>query len=94
MSVDAIRYVGRKTLRKLQGRSNEQFTAAPSRESFGRAMMERMGWSEGKGVGKHEDGMTEHIRAKKRGAEGLGADRETASTRATTRRAASRTGGT
>ena len=72
---DYMRYVGRKTMRKLQSRSNEHFTEAPDKDSFGRAMMERMGWSEGKGVGKNEDGMKTHIRAEKRGAEGLGADK-------------------
>ena len=74
--VDSMRYVGRKTMRKLQSRANnEHFTAAPDKDSFGRAMMEKMGWAEGKGVGKNEDGMKTHIRAQKRGAEGLGADK-------------------
>ena len=74
--VDSMRYVGRKTMRKLQSRANnEHFTAAPDKESFGRAMMEKMGWAEGKGVGKNEDGMRTHIRAQKRGAEGLGAEK-------------------
>ena len=74
--VDTMRYVGRKTMRKLQSRANnEHFTEAPDKNSFGRAMMERMGWSEGKGVGKNEDGMKTHIRAEKRGAEGLGANK-------------------
>ena len=64
-----MRYVGRKTMRKLQSRANnEHFTAAPDKDSFGRAMMEKMGWAEGKGVGKNEDGMRTHIRAQKRGA--------------------------
>ena len=70
--VDALRYVGRKTLRKLQGRSNENLTAAPDADSFGRSMMEKLGWKEGSGIGKNLDGMTTHIRATKRGGEGLG----------------------
>ena len=71
-SIDVLRYVGRKTLRKLQGRSNEHLTEAPDSDSFGRSLMEKMGWKEGSGIGKNQDGMTTHIRAKKRGAEGLG----------------------
>ena len=70
--VDAFRYVGRKTLRKLQGRSNENLTSAPDADSFGRSMMEKFGWKEGSGIGKNMDGMKDHLRAKKRGAEGLG----------------------
>jgi hypothetical protein len=70
--VDAFRYVGRKTLRKLEGRSNENLTSAPDAESFGRSMMEKFGWKEGSGIGKNMDGMKDHLRAKKRGAEGLG----------------------
>ena len=71
--VDALRYVGRKTLRKLQGKSNENLTAAPDADSFGRSMMEKLGWKEGSGIGRNQDGITTHIRAKKRGGEGLGA---------------------
>jgi Pin2-interacting protein X1 len=34
-------------------------------------MMQKMGWSEGKGLGKNEEGMVTHIKLKKR-AEELG----------------------
>ena len=73
-TVDALRFVGRKTLRKLQTRSNENLTAAPDSTSFGRKMMEKVGWTEGSGLGANQDGITTHIRAKKRGAEGLGSN--------------------
>jgi Pin2-interacting protein X1 len=29
-------------------------------------MLQRMGWSSGKGLGRHEDGMATHIRVKRR----------------------------
>ena len=66
-AVDALRYVGRKTLRKLQGRSNENLTAAPDAESFGRAMMEKLGWKEGSGIGKNQDGIDAPLVVKKDG---------------------------
>ena len=57
----------------------EGTTAAPTSESsFGRKMLEKLGWKEGEGLGKNKDGMKEHIRAKQR-KEGLGlgaSDRE------------------
>jgi Pin2-interacting protein X1 len=39
-----------------------------SRDSnrFGRKLMEKMGWAEGKGLGKNEDGMASHVVVKKR----------------------------
>ena len=57
----------------------EGTTAPPTSESsFGRKMLEKLGWKEGEGLGKNKDGMKEHIRAKQR-KEGLGlgaSDRE------------------
>ena len=38
---------------------------------FGRRMLAKFGWSEGKGLGRKEDGMKEHIKVKQR-AENLG----------------------
>ena len=34
--------------------------------AMARKAMERMGWKEGSGLGKNEDGMKEHIKTKKR----------------------------
>lgn len=47
---------------------------AEDKGKFGYRMLEKMGWSDGKGLGAHEDGMTQHLRArKKRDAAGIGA---------------------
>jgi Pin2-interacting protein X1 len=41
-------------------------------------MLEKMGWSEGKGLGKNKDGITEHVKAvKKFDSRGIGADAKT-----------------
>ena len=41
-------------------------------------MLEKMGWSEGKGLGQHEDGMREHIKVNfKADTLGVGADKRT-----------------
>jgi len=37
---------------------------AQNENKFGQKLMEKMGWTSGKGLGAHEDGMTEHIRVK------------------------------
>ena len=44
----------------------------PDKSGFGFRMLEKMGWSEGKGLGAKEDGTATHIRVKKR-ADNLGA---------------------
>ena len=47
---------------------------ANDKSRFGFKMMEKMGWSEGKGIGKHSDGETAHVKiALKQNASGIGA---------------------
>jgi len=36
------------------------------KSAFGFKMIAKMGWSEGKGLGKKEDGMATHVRVKRR----------------------------
>jgi len=51
---------------------------ANDKEKFGLKMMVKMGWTEGKGLGANEDGMTDYIKAKKlKDREGLGVTVET-----------------
>eukprot|EP00937_MAST-01D_sp_MAST-1D-sp2_P005233 g5233.t1 len=65
--------VGKKMMAQLGSRMSER--TAPSSETFGQRMLEKMGWSKGKGLGKEEQGMSDHIKVKKREeAVGLGAD--------------------
>lgn len=50
----------------------------PDTSTFGFKMLQRMGWSEGKGLGLKEDGLTEHLKIKfKEDTLGIGADRRT-----------------
>ncbi|KNC95918.1 uncharacterized protein SPPG_08675 [Spizellomyces punctatus DAOM BR117] len=45
---------------------------------FGFKMLQKMGWSEGKGLGANEDGLTEHVKVRlKEDNLGVGADRRT-----------------
>ncbi|CAB1098844.1 unnamed protein product [Ectocarpus sp. CCAP 1310/34] len=47
------------------------------KSKFGLKMMQKMGWTEGKGLGKNEDGVSEHVKvAKKSNNLGLGATRD------------------
>ena len=43
---------------------NERVATGPS--AWAKKLLERQGWSEGKGLGKEEDGMTTHLRVKKK----------------------------
>eukprot|EP01051_Picozoa_sp_SAG22_P010169 SAG22_NODE_898_length_6620_cov_13.916884_3_plen_195_part_00 len=52
---------------------NQQWASNKSR--FGFKMLEKMGWSEGKGLGMNEDGETSHIKLKKKSNNlGIGAE--------------------
>ena len=63
-----------KKLQDKMGSSMNESRAAPMGK-FGAKMLEKMGWKEGDGLGKNNDGMKEHIKIKKREeAIGLGAD--------------------
>ena len=57
---------------QLGGHQNKAW--AENKSSFGFKMLQKMGWSEGKGLGKHEDGQKTHTRIQKRHEleEGLG----------------------
>ena len=59
-----MQVVGKKTIDKMGKTMNENSGSKIS--SFARRQMEKMGWTEGKGLGKNEDGMSEHIRQKKK----------------------------
>lgn len=51
---------------------------ARDESKFGKKMLEKMGWTDGKGLGADESGETAHIKVKKRAANlGLGADSNT-----------------
>jgi Pin2-interacting protein X1 len=41
------------------------------KSKFGFKMLEKMGWSEGKGLGKHEDGAVSHIKTSQKDALGI-----------------------
>ncbi|GMH59433.1 hypothetical protein TrST_g11486 [Triparma strigata] len=62
---------GKKLQNRMGGTLNERVAAPVS--SFAKNMLHKMGWTEGKGLGKEEQGINTHIVAKKRkDEEGLG----------------------
>ena len=64
--------VGRKVRKELGNQLNE--AAADVTMDFGRRMLAKFGWAEGKGLGKNEDGVVDHVRVKQRAHQlGLGA---------------------
>jgi Pin2-interacting protein X1 len=65
-------------LRKKLGSSLQESAAAPSSD-FAKKQLEKMGWSEGTGLGKKRDGMKTHIRVSRREEQaGLGAEKAAA----------------
>lgn len=69
----------KKTMARLSASLNESAADAShmKQSSFARKQLEKMGWSEGTGLGKKRDGMVTHIRAKKREESvGLGGERK------------------
>lgn len=69
--------MGRKVRKELGNQLNE--AAADVTMDFGRRMLAKFGWAEGKGLGKNEDGVVDHVRVKQRAHQlGLGASAEMA----------------
>ena len=56
--------LNKKTVDRLGTYMNDAVASKPS--SFALKQMEKMGWKEGKGLGKNEDGMSKHIVISKR----------------------------
>ena len=65
--------LSRKTKHAMGGGLYEGTTTGPAEDdnSFGKKMLEKLGWKAGQGLGKNRDGMAEHIRVTQRAA-GLG----------------------
>lgn len=55
---------GKKFTNQLGGMANEAAAGAVS--AFARRQMAKMGWTEGKGLGKEEQGVVTHVRVQKR----------------------------
>ena len=69
----------KKTMARLSASLNESASDAShmKQSSFARKQLEKMGWSEGTGLGKKRDGMVTHIRTKKReDSVGLGGEKK------------------
>ena len=75
---------GKKLAAKMGAVLNESATShspalLPSHQSFAKRQLEKMGWSEGTGLGKRRDGRSEHVKIKQREDEvGLGREKEKA----------------
>jgi len=72
-STDISLLLNKKTVQKMGSRMNENVASKPS--SFAMKQMEKMGWTEGKGLGKTESGISTHISIVKRDdSAGLGSE--------------------
>jgi len=73
---------GKKLQSKLGGTLNESATLhspalLPSSQSFAKRQLEKMGWTEGSGLGKRQEGIVKHVSIKQREDEmGLGREKE------------------
>ena len=64
MNLDDLNYLGKKARRRFGARANEAVSTETSNTA--KKMMEKMGWTEGQGLGKNSDGRSTHIATKKR----------------------------
>jgi Pin2-interacting protein X1 len=73
----SLHLAGSKLRKQLSGSLQEHVSAPTS--TFARKQLEKMGWSDGTGLGKKRDGIKTHIKVKKRkDQEGIGADKAAA----------------
>jgi Pin2-interacting protein X1 len=72
-SVSLLHLCGRKHKSKMGSNLNEAVATGPN--EFARKQLEKLGWTEGTGLGKNRDGRASHIRVQKRTEEqgGIGA---------------------
>merc|ERR1712166_733162 len=72
-SVSLLHLCGRKHKSKMGSNLNEAVATGPN--EFARKQLEKLGWKEGTGLGKHRNGISSHIRVHKRTEEqgGIGA---------------------
>jgi Pin2-interacting protein X1 len=57
---------GSKLRSRLGASLNEAAAAAPNSSGFAKKQLEKMGWKDGKGLGKNQQGMATHIKVTKR----------------------------
>ena len=75
-----VSLAGSKLRKKLASSLQEQHSAPVSK--FAKQQLEKMGWTEGSGLGKHQDGMKTHIKVKQRAEQaGLGIEKKQAEER-------------
>jgi hypothetical protein len=66
--------------RQLEQGVNERISSGPS--AYGKRLLEQMGWKEGSGAGKYEQGNSDHIHVIRRKDEGLGLGAKTSTANA------------